>query len=246
MYSCGPRLEIMQRYDADDGWRQRRRNLWVAHVGDVSDAVDLEVMNFGVEGRADLACGAGIVDHHPVGIDRIDSKPALRKPAGDGLDIRCRRAELGPNFGRTQPVMEIGRFRIVQPINQRPERLLLGCRPSQLQQHVRQRQAIGDNAAVVRRIFCLRTRVARQRHQVVLVDRLGDQRLRRQRRGSLRIGRWAHCEIERQNRHYRAGDSEAGEFSLLIIILRFPRVRNQHRPTSLAQALGTATTDLFR
>jgi len=89
---CSETIPMMAGASAAGIWR-------VAHIGDVSDAVHGKVIDLGVEGRANLACRAGIIDHHSVCIDRIDGKSTLLEPAGDGLDIRGRRAELSADFG---------------------------------------------------------------------------------------------------------------------------------------------------
>ncbi len=48
------REEVVQRFDADDDWRQGGGNLRVAHVADVRGAVDKQVVDLGVEGTLDL------------------------------------------------------------------------------------------------------------------------------------------------------------------------------------------------
>ena len=56
--------KIVQGSDANHGRRQRGGNLRVAQVGDVLDTMDFEIVQLGVEGRADLSSGAGEVDDH--------------------------------------------------------------------------------------------------------------------------------------------------------------------------------------
>jgi hypothetical protein len=92
---------------------------------------------------------AGKVDRHLVVKHRIDGEAVLRKPVGDGLDIRGRRTELRTRLLGAEPLMIVRRIRIVQLIDQRRERLLLRRRASQLQQHMRHRHGVERAAAII-------------------------------------------------------------------------------------------------
>ena len=63
----GVGLEVVEGENPRDHGRQRRRNLRIAHVGDMRLAVDLKLPDLGVEGLADLARRTREVDQHPVG-----------------------------------------------------------------------------------------------------------------------------------------------------------------------------------
>src|SRR5689334_25382344 len=62
------RFEVVQRHDAQDGWRQRRGNLGLAHVGDVPRALHFDVMNLRMESRADLRRISGEVNQSETGV----------------------------------------------------------------------------------------------------------------------------------------------------------------------------------
>jgi hypothetical protein len=181
----GLRPEIVKRDDPDDGRCERGRNPGIAHVGNVVDPFDRELMDFGVEGRADLTCRPGKIDHHSVGVDVIDGKAVLDKPTGEGLDIRGCRTEAGADLADAQPFVEVRRGPIVELIDQRPERLLLCFGAAQLQQHVVDGEAVGHPAAIGGGIR-LRARIAGECRQIGRIDRLRDEarrwRLRSDRR----------------------------------------------------------------
>ena len=67
--------EVVEGLDADDDRSESGGNLRVAHVADVGDAFDDEVVNLGVEGALDLGGGAAEADGHAVFGDLLTVNP---------------------------------------------------------------------------------------------------------------------------------------------------------------------------
>jgi hypothetical protein len=107
----GLREEIMQRLDPDDRRRQRGGNLRVAHVADVRYALDLKVVNLGMEGALDQGRGAAEADGHAVVADLGHGKPAAGEPIGNRGNVGLRRPEVRAHFRRLEPLMEVRRLR---------------------------------------------------------------------------------------------------------------------------------------
>jgi hypothetical protein len=98
----------MERYDTDDRWRERRWNLWVAHIGEMAYSIDVQLMNLGMESSEHLPGGATEIYRQVVRIDHIDSKPMRPQPRGDRLNIRWRGTELGAHLITREPSVKIG------------------------------------------------------------------------------------------------------------------------------------------
>ena len=201
-----PWRDVVQRQHPDHCRRQRRGNLRVAHIGEAGDAVDRDIVDLGVERGGDLAGGAGEVDHHAARIDRVDGKAVLLQPVGDGGDVGRRRPELGADVVGVEPVVIVGRVRVLLLGDQRLKRLFLGRRTPQLQQQMRQRDVVAHAATVVGGIARFGAGIARERNQIALVDGLGDEGLRPSAR-RLRSGRRADRESQCHQRS--SGDAEA-------------------------------------
>ena len=93
------RPEIVHRDDARHGRRQGLRNLRIAEVGDMTHAIHIQIVNGGVKRAPHLAGIARKIDHHAAGIDRVNREAVRFQPAGDGLDIGLREAEVLAKVG---------------------------------------------------------------------------------------------------------------------------------------------------
>ena len=89
----GRRFEVIQGGNPLDDWRQRRRNLRIAHVGDMLLAVDVKLVDLCVEGLAELGRRTREVDQDLAGVDLVDGKAMRFEPSGDGADVFWRHSE---------------------------------------------------------------------------------------------------------------------------------------------------------
>jgi hypothetical protein len=90
----------------------------------MADAVDIEVMDLGVESVAHLAGIAGKIDDRGTRSDGVDDEPMDLEPACDRLQVRGRQAEIEPELLRAEPLVELWRGGIVELVNQLLQRLL--------------------------------------------------------------------------------------------------------------------------
>ena len=102
------RAKIVERDNSSDDGSERDRDSRIADIANMLLTVDVEVVNFGLEGLAHVACGAGEINQHAAGIDHVHAKTLRRKPGRDDVEIGLRQTELFSEFLRSHPVMEIG------------------------------------------------------------------------------------------------------------------------------------------
>src|SRR5579864_6901368 len=86
------RFEVVEGDNACNGRRKCGRNLRIAHISDMHDASDIEVMNLGTECIAHLARGPRKVNGSR--IDHIDCKTFGLEPVRDHFDVLGSKAEL--------------------------------------------------------------------------------------------------------------------------------------------------------
>ena len=139
----------MQGDEADDGRGQRGGNLRIADIGVMLYAVDLEVVDFGAEGSADLAGGSGEVDERAAGVDDVDLQAVGGEPFGYRVDVFRGYAEFLAEFRGGEPVVVIRRSLILEFGHVAIEGLLLFGRALQLQQDMLDGKGVGNHAAVV-------------------------------------------------------------------------------------------------
>ncbi len=159
------RPEVVERNNADDRRRERSRNLRIAHVRDVACAVHVQAMNFDVKGVAYLARGAREVNRS--WIECVDDKALGSEPSGDDNHILGRKAELLLELFGREPVMIVGRFRVLLVANKLVEFLLVFRRKAELKLHVLQRKIVGYGTAIISGIS-FRTRIPRESATILL------------------------------------------------------------------------------
>ena len=103
----------MQRFDADDHGRKGRGDRGIAHVADVRHALDRQVVNLSVEGALDLRRRAAEADRHAVARDLGDGEPVAGEPVGDGEDVGLGGSEIFADLVRGEPLVKVGRVRVV-------------------------------------------------------------------------------------------------------------------------------------
>jgi len=111
----GVREKIMERLDADDSGSQRGRNLRFAHVADVRDAIDLKVVNLGMEGALNLGRAAAEAMDMRSLLTWSTEKP---RPVSQLVSVAisvCDGPKLAPTSARLEPVVEVGRLGVVLP-----------------------------------------------------------------------------------------------------------------------------------
>lgn len=149
----------------------------VIHVGDVALTFDLEVVNVGQEGFANLGGGAGKINEHAAGIDHVDAETMRFEPGGDDVKVGLRKAELFAEFLRRQPMMEIGRVFGVEFIDELLEGLFLFRRAPELKEHVLHCEVVRYRTAIVREDG-FGMRVPFKREAIRFVNGLRDSRAR--------------------------------------------------------------------
>ncbi len=120
-------------------------------------------------------CGrsAAEADRHPILCDLIDREPVAGQPVGHGCDVGLRRAEVSANLVGRQPLVVVGRVRIVLAGDEFLEGRLLRRVAAQHQDQVGHGQAGADQSAVVLRI-CKRVRIALESYKATFVDAIDD------------------------------------------------------------------------
>src|SRR5215831_8776867 len=131
------------------------------------------MMNLGLKGLTHLGRGAGKIDEHATGVYDVQLKAVRFQPACQSIKVLLRYPESGSEFLRGNPVVKVGRARGVQFVQELLKGLLLLGRALELQEHVLEREAVGNGSAVV---FAprFRMRVAKKRDALRFLDILGD------------------------------------------------------------------------
>ena len=112
--------------------------------------VSLVTMDFGMKGPGNLTRRAAEVNEGAPCCHPVHGESALRKPAGDFLYVPGRRTKKrSVLFGR-EPLVEVGRMRIVLLFHELVERLLLGCSTFEHHQDVLLRKIVGHATQVCR------------------------------------------------------------------------------------------------
>ena len=165
--------EIVEGFDADDDRRQRGGNLRVAHVGDVRDAIDDEIVNLGVEGALHLGRVAAEADGHAVFGDFTNGETVAGKPIRNGGDVDLGRAEVGADLIGSEPLVVVGRVGVVLAGDKLLKRRLLSGIATEDQDQVGHGEAGTDQAAIVARVRD-REGVALEGGQAGVVNALDD------------------------------------------------------------------------
>jgi hypothetical protein len=183
----GVRREIMQRDDAHHQRRERRRDLGVAHIGEVLLASDMNMMNFRVEGFSHLSGGAGKVDDHAAGVDHVDLEVVALKPVGELIQIAIRWAKSLSELARADPAVVVTRPYGLQILEELLEVFFFFGGPAQLEQHVLQDRVVVHGTAIM---FSLRflASVAVQLDKLSFIDILRNQLPRMAAGDGLRFG----------------------------------------------------------
>ena len=167
-------VEVVEGCDAEDDVRKGSGNLRVLHVCYVAVAVDVEVMNFSLEGFVDLASGTGEVDYEAALRDAVDLEAMIREPPRDFTDVCWIGAEFLAEFVGGEPVVEVGVAGLMHVVNQ-----LLECGftiggPLELKEHVLHFETFVALAAIVEGIGLVAD-VAGQGDHPGFIDRSRDQ-----------------------------------------------------------------------
>src|SRR6516225_8266397 len=131
------------------------------------------MMNLGLKGLTHLGRRAGKIDEHPTGVHDVHLKAVRFQPARQSIKVLLRYAESGSEFLRGNPVVKVGRARGVQLVQELLKSLLLLWRALELQEHVLEREAVGNPSTVVLEPR-FRMRVAKKRDAFRFFDILGD------------------------------------------------------------------------
>jgi hypothetical protein len=183
----GVRREIVQRDDAHYQGRERRRNLRVAHVGDVLCAFDVKLMDFRVKGFSHLPGRAGKIDHHAAAINDVDFEMVAFQPVSDAVQVSIGWAESFAEFVRADPAMEIWRSLFLKILEEFLKLFLFLRRPLKLQQHVLQEEVIVHGPAIIRG-HGFGTNIAMQLDELSFIDILRYQGTRVAAGNGLRFG----------------------------------------------------------
>jgi len=139
----------------------------------MGNATDGQIVDFGVKRALHLGRGAAETDGKPVFGDLVDGEAVARQPVRDAGDIRFRGAEIGPHLLRGQPLVKVGRGRVVLVGHELVKGRLLRRVPAQHQDQVGhgERGAHPPNVVFgVRR----RVRIPRERDKTAFVDPVDD------------------------------------------------------------------------
>ena len=127
------RFEVVQRHDAQDGRRQRRRDLRLAHIGDVPRALHVEIMNLRMKSRANLRRVSREVHQSQTGVDEVHLEAEGLEPSRYIIYVLLGYAEFLAELLRGKPFVEVWRLRIVKIINELLKFFLQFRRTLQLQ-----------------------------------------------------------------------------------------------------------------
>ena len=178
----------MQRYHAGYHGFQSRWNLRIAHIRKVPCAVHLQIVNLRAVGVAHLSGSAAEINDQPARLNSMNGKPMRFEPTGNGGDIFLGNAVMLGELIGSQPFVEIRRLGVVQIVDILVQRGLAFGRPFQLEQHVIQGKAIGDDAAIVLN-GRLRAGIAHQPHYSRLINAFANHARGAARRLSVKRGR---------------------------------------------------------
>ena len=117
--------EIVEGQEAADDGGEDGGDAGVGGVGDVGFAVNVIVMNLGVEGSGDLGGGAAEFEHEAVVGDGPEGESLGLEPGLDGLDVRVGDAELASELVGREPVVVLGRRLVLNVDEELVEGLLL-------------------------------------------------------------------------------------------------------------------------
>ncbi len=126
--------KVVQRIDAADCRRQRRRNLRIAGIGPVLLAVDHVLVNCGMQRLLHLAGGAGEL-HHSAALGRAHLKSMRLQPRSDGLNVSVAGAELLAEVPGCQPFVIVGRTPVLLVVEKLFQRRFLLRTTLQYQKH---------------------------------------------------------------------------------------------------------------
>ena len=146
---CRAGKEVVQRLDAQHHRRQRGGNLRVAHIGNVRDAIDLQIVNFGAEGALDLRRRAAEADRQTIRSHFIHRKAVTGQPVFDGGKVGLGGTEVFAHLLGREPLMEVGRIGIVLAGDKLFEGGLLRRVAAEHQDQVAHAQIGADPAAIV-------------------------------------------------------------------------------------------------
>ena len=167
------RQEVVQSLDAHHDRSQCHGDLRVAHIADVGNALDYQVMNLGMEGAFSQARSTAESDRHKVGSDLSDGESLRGEPSGDGGNVGFRWSETLADLRRSEPLVIVRRTAIVLGVDVLVEGCLPFRTPAQHQGHVGQGQTVADRAMIVL-CYGKGAGVAMKRNQLVVVDGLSD------------------------------------------------------------------------
>ena len=105
-------------------------------------------MDFRMERLRHLAGGTAEVNEKPTFWNVIESEPMLREPVGNLPDVLGRRPEPLAELLRCQPAVEVGRVRIVLPMDELLQLLFSGLAAPKHHKNMFLRQAVWCSAAV--------------------------------------------------------------------------------------------------
>ena len=97
--------------------RKRRGYLRILHVGEVLSAADVEIMQFGVERLAYLACSGRKVDHAGIVQNAANLEAVRFEPCRDLCNVFRRSSESGAKLLRSQPLVIFRRTRLLLALN---------------------------------------------------------------------------------------------------------------------------------
>src|SRR6266853_6164276 len=132
-------------------------------------ALDVNSMDFRVEGFSYLARRARKIDHHAAGVNNVDFEAVRLKPIRDLIEISIRWAEPLPEFPRTDPPVKVWRSRPLYFVEELLKVLVLLSRPAQLEHHVLQQHVIIHSAAIVFG-FRFRSNITAQLYELSFID----------------------------------------------------------------------------
>jgi len=163
----------VQSLDAHHDRRQRGRDLRVTHVADVRRALRIQIVYFGVKRALHLRGGATKADRQTIFGYFGDRKSVPCQPTGYGRNVGLRWPEVRANLIRRQPVMKVGRTRVVLAGDELVESRLLLRVAVQHQNQVGHREVGAHAPQIVLRIR-KRVRVALEGYEIALVDPVDD------------------------------------------------------------------------
>ena len=167
--------EVVERDKSADDRRQRRRNLRFAGVGVMRLAVDLVLVNLGVESLAQLGNVAGELDGLLAGVDFDDVEAMAAEPGLNGRDVLIGRAELLAELLGRQPFVVIGGAWSMQIADELSKGGFLAVAALEDEMHAFKRHAFGRGSAIIGWIR-QRMHSAFEGDKPAFIDRIDDSR----------------------------------------------------------------------